>query len=295
VVLTPETARRQDPRGMRRVVVVMPSAFTLGNLFFGFWAIVSAFQQNFTWAGWFIVFAGILDLLDGRIARLSGTSSKFGAELDSLVDVISFGVAPALLIYFMEMSTAGRFAWILCYLYVVAVALRLARYNVAAHSRAGDAPSAWFTGMPSPSAGMTLATWYPFSQTDFYKSTIAYLNLQREGLVVLMLLLAVLMVSTVRYPRMPAIGTKSLAGILGLLFHVALLIGGLTVPEHVLFPLGIAYLVFGLLRAFVLGFAEQKADALAAHALPEELDPPAVRPAKGIGRRSPDDREESAS
>lgn len=280
---------------MRRVVVVMPSAFTLGNLFFGFWAIVSAFQQNFTWAGWFIVFAGILDLLDGRIARLSGTSSKFGAELDSLVDVISFGVAPALLIYFMEMSTAGRFAWILCYLYVVAVALRLARYNVAAHSRAGDAPSAWFTGMPSPSAGMTLATWYPFSQTDFYKSTIAYLNLQREGLVVLMLLLAVLMVSTVRYPRMPAIGTKSLAGILGLLFHVALLIGGLTVPEHVLFPLGIAYLVFGLLRAFVLGFAEQKADALASHALPEELDPPAVRPAKGIGRRSPDDREESAS
>ena len=79
---------------MRQVVVVMPSAFTLGNLFFGFWAIVSAFNGNFRWAGWFIVFAGILDMLDGRVARLSNTGTRFGAELDSLVDVISFGVAP---------------------------------------------------------------------------------------------------------------------------------------------------------------------------------------------------------
>ena len=72
---------------MRQVVVVMPSAFTLGNLFFGFWAIVSAFNGNFRWAGWFIVFAGILDMLDGRVARLSNTGTRFGAELDSLVDV----------------------------------------------------------------------------------------------------------------------------------------------------------------------------------------------------------------
>ena len=78
---------------MRQVVVVMPSAFTLGNLFFGFWAIVSAFNGNFRWAGWFIVFSGILDMLDGRVARLSNTGSRFGAELDSLVDAISFGVA----------------------------------------------------------------------------------------------------------------------------------------------------------------------------------------------------------
>src|SRR5687767_2677733 len=83
--------------GIHRVVVVIPSAFTLGNLFFGFWAIVQAFNGNFRQAGWFIVFAGILDSLDGRVARRMGTGSRFGAELDSLVDVISFGVAPALL------------------------------------------------------------------------------------------------------------------------------------------------------------------------------------------------------
>ena len=222
--------RRQDPRGrhgggrmelmqrqrsacagrtMRQVVVVMPSAFTLGNLFFGFWAIVSAFNGNFRWAGWFIVFAGILDMLDGRVARLSGTGTRFGAELDSLVDVISFGVAPALLIYFLDFSSAGRFAWILCYIYVVAVALRLARFNVLS---AGKPSTGWFTGIPSPSAGMTLAVYYPFSQTEWYRASLAYLDLQHQGLVVLMLLLAVLMVSNVKYPKFPPIGVRSARG-----------------------------------------------------------------------------------
>ena len=240
---------------MRQVVVVMPSAFTLGNLFFGFWAIVSAFNGNFRWAGWFIVFAGILDMLDGRVARLSGTGTRFGAELDSLVDVISFGVAPALLMYFLDFSNAGRFAWILCYIYVVAVALRLARFNVLS---AGKPPSAWFTGLPSPSAGMTLAVYYPFSQTTWYQESIAYyLDLQHEGLVVLMLLLAVLMVSNVKYPKFPPIGIRSRKGIFGLTVHVIILIGGLFAPEYFLFPLGLFYVAFGIVRATVLGLMER--------------------------------------
>jgi CDP-diacylglycerol---serine O-phosphatidyltransferase len=240
---------------IRQVVVVMPSAFTLGNLFFGFWAIVSAFNGNFRWAGWFIVFAGILDMLDGRVARLSGTGTRFGAELDSLVDVISFGVAPALLMYFLDFSNAGRFAWILCYIYVVAVALRLARFNVLS---AGKPPSAWFTGLPSPSAGMTLAVYYPFSQTTWYQESIAYyLDLQHEGLVVLMLLLAVLMVSNVKYPKFPPIGIRSRKGIFGLTVHVIILIGGLFAPEYFLFPLGLFYVAFGIVRATVLGLMER--------------------------------------
>jgi CDP-diacylglycerol---serine O-phosphatidyltransferase len=240
---------------MRQVVVVMPSAFTLGNLFFGFWAIVSAFNGNFRWAGWFIVFAGILDMLDGRVARLSGTGTRFGAELDSLVDVISFGVAPALLMYFLDFSNAGRFAWILCYIYVVAVALRLARFNVLS---AGKPPSAWFTGLPSPSAGMTLAVYYPFSQTNWYQESIAYyLDLQHEGLVVLMLLLAVLMVSNVKYPKFPPIGIRSRKGIFGLTVHVIILLGGLFAPEYFLFPLGLFYVAFGIVRATVLGLMER--------------------------------------
>jgi CDP-diacylglycerol---serine O-phosphatidyltransferase len=248
--------RREGLRrpSMRQVVVVMPSAFTLGNLFFGFWSIVSAFNGNFRWAGWFIVFAGILDMLDGRVARLSGTGSRFGAELDSLVDLISFGVAPALLMYFLDFSNAGRFAWILCYIYVVAVALRLARFNV---QSAGKPSTAWFTGMPSPSAGMTLAVYYPFSQTNWYRASLAYLDLQHEGLVVLMLLLAVLMVSNVKYPKFPPIGVRSLRGILGLAVHLIILLGGILAPEYFLFPLGLLYMAFGLVRATVLGLMER--------------------------------------
>ena len=250
---------RQSREGLRRpsmrqVVVVMPSAFTLGNLFLGFWAIVSAFNGNFRWAGWFIVFAGILDMLDGRVARLSGTGTRFGAELDSLVDVISFGVAPALLMYFLDFSNAGRFAWILCYIYVVAVALRLARFNVLS---AGKPPSGWFTGMPSPAAGMTLAVYYPFSQTNWYRASLAYMDLQHEGLVVLMLLLAVLMVSNVKYPKFPPIGIRSAKGIFGLAVHLAILLGGLLAPEYFLFPLGLFYMAFGLVRATILGLMER--------------------------------------
>jgi CDP-diacylglycerol--serine O-phosphatidyltransferase len=250
---------RQNREGLRRpsirqVVVVMPSAFTLGNLFFGFWAIVSAFNGNFRWAGWFIVFAGILDMLDGRVARLSGTGTRFGAELDSLVDVISFGVAPALLMYFLDFSNAGRFAWILCYIYVVAVALRLARFNVLS---AGKPSTGWFTGMPSPAAGMTLAAYYPFSQTNWYRASLAYLDLQHEGLVVLMLVLAVLMLSNVKYPKFPPIGIRSARGIFGLVVHLVILLGGLLAPEYFLFPLGLFYMTFGLARATVLGLMER--------------------------------------
>ena len=241
-------------RTMRQVVVVMPSAFTLGNLFFGFWAIVSAFNGNFRWAGWFIVFAGILDMLDGRVARLSGTGTRFGAELDSLVDVISFGVAPALLIYFLDFSSAGRFAWILCYIYVTAVALRLARFNVLS---AGKPSSGWFTGLPSPSAGMTLAVYYPFSQTEWYRASIAYLDLQHQGLVVLMLLLAVLMVSNVKYPKFPPIGVRSAKGIFGLAVHLTILLGGIFAPEYFLFPLGLLYVTYGIARTTVLGLMER--------------------------------------
>lgn len=245
----------RDPRrGMRRVVIVVPSAFTLANLFFGFWSIVSAFNGNFEWAGWFIVFAAILDMLDGRVARLSKAGTRFGAELDSLVDVISFGVAPALLMYFIEFSGAGRFGWVVCYLYVVCAALRLARYNV---QSSPDGPSDWFTGMPSPAAGVILATWYPFSQTPFYRDSIAYLDLQHQGLVFLVLLVAALMVSNVRYPKFPRVGFRTLKGWLGFLFLMLLIIGSILAPAVFLFPIMLTYLAYGIARAVLLSLLDR--------------------------------------
>lgn len=235
--------------GIRRVVVVIPSAFTLGNLFFGFWSIIQAFNGNFRQAGWFIVFAAILDSLDGRVARRMGTGSRFGAELDSLVDVISFGMAPALLIYFLEFSTAGRFGWIVCFLFVVAVALRLARFNVLSH---GKPTPGWFTGLPSPAAGATLATYYAFSQTAWYRATIAYLDLQHQELVVLLLMLSVLMVSKVMYPRGAPVNLRTPGGVIALIVLLGFIIGAVVAPSYFLFPFFLLYMTFGVLRHLVL-------------------------------------------
>lgn len=254
----PESTRREGGGRIRRVVVVVPSAFTLGNLFFGFWAIISAFNGNYRWAGWFIVFAGILDMLDGRIARLSNSGSRFGAELDSLVDLVSFGVAPALLIYLQEFSSTGRFAWLICYCYVVAAAIRLARFNVSADEESG--PKRWFTGLPSPTAGMTLAVAWAFSQTDWYGRSLALINFESQGIAILMLLLAVLMVSNVKYPRWPPAGFGSPRRLLGLVLYLSVLAGGLLAPEYILFPLGLLYVAFGLLRALIQALGQDSND-----------------------------------
>jgi CDP-diacylglycerol--serine O-phosphatidyltransferase len=252
--------RRLRPPDMRRVVIVVPSAFTLGNMFFGMWAMVNAFRGNFMSAAWFIMFAGLLDMLDGRVARLSGTGTKFGAELDSLVDLVSFGVAPAMIMFFLEFQSGGKFGWLICYMYVVAVAIRLARYNV----QHGTGKPGWFTGMPSPSAGMTIAVFYPFSQTPWYQQSLAYLNFQREGLTVLMVLLALLMVSTVQYPRLPSIGFRSAKGLLGLASHIVILSCALLFPSKFLFPLGLGYLAFGLLRHAALSVFDRGDGTVAA-------------------------------
>jgi len=240
--------------GIRRVVVVIPSAFTLGNLFFGFWAIIQAFNGNFRQAGWYIVFAGILDSLDGRVARRMGTGSRFGAELDSLVDVISFGVAPALLMYFLEFSNAGRFGWVVCFIYVVAVALRLARFNVLSH---GKPTPGWFVGLPSPAGGMTLATYYAFSQTNWYRLSVANLDLEHQGLVVLILLLSVLMVSKVMYPRGAPVSVRTPGGILMLALLLGIVVGSILKPASILFPFFLAYASFGVLRHITLMLIER--------------------------------------
>ncbi len=250
--------------GIRRAIVVIPSAFTLGNLFFGIWAIVYAAQGNFKWAGWFIVFAGMADILDGRLARMSHTGTRFGAELDSLVDVISFGVAPAMIMYFLEFAEAGKFAWILCFIYIASVAVRLARYNITA---AGSDKPGWFTGLPSPAAGMTLATYFAFSQTEWYQKFPEYLDFQRQGLTFLMLALSAMMLSTVKYPRTPRIGFRSLSGILGTLITIGILVGVIVAPSNFLFPFGIGYLLFGIARAAVLALSERPEDTADAQTL----------------------------
>lgn len=246
-------SRPRARRGrVRRAVIVVPSIFTLANLFFGVWSIVLASQGEFYRASWYIVIAGVLDLLDGLFARVSRAGTRFGAELDSLVDMVSFGIAPATLMYFLHFSTQGPFAWLFSYAFAVCVALRLARFNVQARQEAADG----FVGLPSPAAGMTLATYYPFTRTDFYQAQLASLP-WNQILIFLTIALGLAMLSNVHYARLPRVGVKTLRGILGLAVNLTILGFGTWSRDIFFFPLGIAYISYGFARAAVGAYLER--------------------------------------
>lgn len=245
------TAPRRS--GVRRAIVILPGAFTSGNLFFGIWAIIEAARGNFVHASYFVVIAGIMDMLDGRIARMSRTGSAFGAEMDSLVDAISFGVAPALLVFFHTFSRGGDWAWVLGFLYILAAVLRLARFNV---EQAGHAKSQFF-GLPSPAAGMTVATFYPFSQTPLYQQHLAGVWPWNLTLAVLVVGTALLMVSHVPYPVWPKVGLRSWSGRLGILVLLGVVAASIYIPAYFFFPYGMTYIAFGIGRAVMFGFLDR--------------------------------------
>jgi CDP-diacylglycerol--serine O-phosphatidyltransferase len=183
--------KKKRPRiKMRKGVYILPNLFTSGNLFCGFWAIISVFQEKYFYAAVAILLATLFDLLDGKVARLSGATSKFGVQYDSLADLISFGVAPALLAFSWALRPYGRFGWLAAFLFVVCGALRLARFNVMAAS--GD--TKYFKGLPIPAAAMTIAL-----------TILLYLRLIETGwvkdivILVMIYVLAFLMVSNIRY------------------------------------------------------------------------------------------------
>lgn len=235
----------------RRAVVILPSGLTLGNLFLGIWAIISASRGQFELAAWLIVVAGVADMLDGRVARFTSTGSDFGAELDSLVDAVSFGVAPAMIMYFLYLQN-GLWSWTIAFLYIAAAIVRLARFNV---EQAGMAKTA-FHGLPSPAAGGTLATLYPFSQTELFQRHLAHLpwNQIAGGL---MLVLAGLMVSHVLYPVVPRFSVRTVRGWLAIAAAVGMLVAAFTVPALFFFPAAVTYIAWGLGRTVLLGFLER--------------------------------------
>jgi CDP-diacylglycerol--serine O-phosphatidyltransferase len=177
-------------RRFRRGVYLLPSLFTLGNMFCGYACVVYAMRGEYQTAAPFIGFAIALDMLDGRIARLTGTASAFGLEFDSLADVISFGIAPAILSFAWGLSPLGRLGWAAGFMFVTAAAMRLARFNI--QSAAGT-DKRYFVGLPSPAAAAVPAATvyaYPVGLYDY-----------REALPALAMVLvpALLMVSTIRF------------------------------------------------------------------------------------------------
>ncbi len=247
--MSPSLPRRPE---MRRAVVLLPNGATLGNLFFGVWAIVSAAQGAYYYAVWYVLLGGVMDALDGRIARATRTGSAFGVELDSLVDAISFGVAPAMIVYFAVLNR-DSWAWLLCFLFIACAVMRLARFNVEQGGRA----KTHFHGLPSPAAGMTLASYWWFSQTPLYRDTIIGALPWQTVIPWLTIMLSFLMVSHVLYPAVPTIGVRSVKGVLGLLAVVGTIVGLVFKRQEFIFPALVAYVSWGLLRTVFVGLMER--------------------------------------
>lgn len=239
---------------LQRGIIIVPSALTLGNLFFGLWAMVSAARHEFMAAAWLIVWAAIADTIDGRVARYTQTGTRFGEELDSLVDAISFGVAPAFVIYHLFLTT-GQWAWFASFFYVSGAVVRLARFNV---EQAGHAKVAYH-GLPSPSAGMTLATFYPFSQTPIFQTYFAHWPWPTI-MTAMLFVLPLLMMSHVLYPVVPKFGFSNFRGFLVFAWLILLIVLAVWIPAYFFFPMSMAYVSYGVGKALVLGFFERLPD-----------------------------------
>src|SRR3954466_4590546 len=258
MTLPTDHPRRPTPRTVverprNRGVIILPNGFTLASLFFGVFAIVAASRSQFDTAGLYVVFGGLCDALDGRVARATGTGSRFGSELDSLVDAITFGLAPAMIMYFAVLNRNG-WDWIISFFFTACAVIRLARFNV---EQAGRAKK-YFHGLPSPAAGMTLATYYWFSQTSLYNQTILGDLNWTTGLRGLMMLLAFLMISNVSYPAVPTVGFRKISEILGTLVVVGTFIGVLFLRKEFYFPALICYVLYGLAKTVLFGLIDRR-------------------------------------
>jgi CDP-diacylglycerol--serine O-phosphatidyltransferase len=233
--------RKRRPRidTLKRGVYILPNFLTSMGLFCGFFSIISIMQGDYLRAAWAIVIAGVFDGLDGRIARMTNTTSKFGLEYDSLADLVAFGVAPALLSYAWVLDQYGRLGWLAAFLYVACGAVRLARFNV----MTDIVKSSHFLGLPIPgAAGMVSTTvifCFHFNFVDKVPLSIIF--------VLLIFFLAFLMVSSIKFSSFKGLDLKTKKPISSVVLVIMLIVIIAAEPQIVLFCIGIMYLVSGLM------------------------------------------------
>jgi CDP-diacylglycerol--serine O-phosphatidyltransferase len=232
--------KAKDAIAAKGKICLLPSVITTASLFSGFYAIVAAINGQYFHAAVAIIISGVFDGLDGRVARLTGTTSKFGMEYDSLCDLVAFGVAPALLAYEWVLRPYGRYGWLAAFLYVATTALRLARFN----SQDATSTKNEFTGLPCPAAGGMIAVSVMFC--SFFEITGTLRNFMILGTVYG---LSYLMVSSVKYLSFKHAQTdraKKFQVLVGLVLLIMVLA---TEPQVTLFILGAAYVLSGPLAA----------------------------------------------
>ncbi len=239
-----EEVSEQGRRVQRRGIFLLPNLFTSAALFAGFYAIVAAINHDFAAAG-LAIFAGqLLDGVDGRVARLTNTQSKFGQEFDSLSDMVTFGVAPAMIMFNWCLVGLGKLGWAIAFLYVACAAIRLARFN----AQAETADSRYFTGLASPPAATLVAS------TVWLGNELGYVSGAIPGPLVmamaaLTIVVAFLMVANVRYSSFKELDFSGRVSVVALLMFMLLLVLIAADPPRVLFACGVTYALSGPLLA----------------------------------------------
>lgn len=232
---------------------VAPNLVTVFNLFLGFFAIISATQGRFVTAAWLIIFAAICDVLDGKIARATRGYSEFGVELDSLADVVSFGVAPAVMLYLAQLHHLGALGLVISFTQLAAGAIRLARFN----TRASFTKSRFYEGMPIPSGAILISSYVMFSYQ--------YWDVVRlPGITVLLVLMtSILMVSTIEFDAMPQFSFRhGRRNTMQMLFTLACFALIIIYRGRVLFPLMLFFVFLQLGRAVVNHWREEDEEPL---------------------------------
>jgi len=217
----------------RRGVYLLPSLLTMGNMFCGYACVVYAMRGEYATAAPFIGFAVVLDMLDGRIARLTNTTSEFGVEFDSMADIISFGIAPAILSFSWGLQALGRLGWAAGFMFVAAAAMRLARFNI---QSGGGGDKRYFVGLPSPAAAaIPAATVFAFPDGLYdYRAALPALAM--------VLVPALLMVSTIRFRSFKTIDLHVRRSYTILIVIAAALVLITTHPRYVLVGMAYTYL-----------------------------------------------------
>jgi len=266
--------RRLRRDNLRKGVYVLPNLFTSASLFAGFYSLVATMNGDFERAAWAIIISILCDGADGRVARMTHTTSRFGVEYDSLSDLVAFGVAPGVLAYEWALRPYGKWGWSAAFLFVICGALRLARYNV----QIDNIESVTFNGLPIPvSAGLVATTVLLFYQFD-HTGPIRHLAIP-----LVIFLLAFLMVSNIKFVSFKEMGLrrrKSFTLFLGLILLLVLVVNE---PQIVLFSLAVLYVLHGPVRGLILmrrrPSAPEPADESDAAAQPEDpRDPPSPAP-----------------
>ncbi len=233
-------------RKLRRGIYLLPTSLTTGNLCCGFFSLIEASRGRYELAALLIIAASVLDGLDGRIARLTGTTSEFGVEFDSLADISSFGIAPAFLAYQWALQPFHRIGWLIAFLFVACAATRLARFNI----QHGSSDRRYFAGLPSPAAaGAVASVAFAFPEPPSQLGASVLVG-------TLVAVAALLMVSRIRYRSFKGFDLRSPRSYLSVIAIVFVLVAVLVHPRSIMLIVG-AYVLWGPL-AWMVGWVMRR-------------------------------------